>query len=319
MVTVNASAFHEQSVMHVDRSKGRVIGVALRVALLSWMTAMVTLLVFVLLTIPQQKKMLFRNLESKANGVAVSLHDAAAGAAINEDFASVVSASEIMIKGDPEIDFLIVMKNDGFSLLVERTGWRAEPYIELYWSPAERKPASEITKVPRFDRRVFHYAQPFDYSGIQWGWIHVGFPGRIRPERGGFVRNTVFLGIGCIVFSLFSSLLYANRLVRPILRLREIVRRIAGGDLSVRAETFRQDELGSLAKSVNTMTDALLRRDRILERRPLCRPAVPGDLAMGEGHRSRSGQDRGSLRRQPRLYFRKPRGRFRPIVLLPEA
>ncbi len=267
---MNDPAFAEQasvpSEMKPARSNGRAIGIALRVALLSWMTAMATLLVFVLLTVPQQKKVFFRNLESKANGVAVSLHDAAAGAAINEDFASVVSASEIMIKGDPEIDFLIVMKNDGFSLLVERSGWRAEPYIELYWQPAERKPASEIGKVPRFDRRVFHYAQPFDYSGIQWGWIHVGLSLEDYDRNvAALYENTMLLGIGCIIFSLFSSLLYANRLVRPILRLREIVRRIAGGDLSVRAETFRQDELGSLARSVNTMTDALLRRDRILE------------------------------------------------------
>jgi hypothetical protein len=43
------------------------------------------------------------------------------------------------------------------------------------------------------------------------------------------------------------------------------VERIAGGDLSVRADRGRNDELGSLAESVNTMTESLLQRDQILE------------------------------------------------------
>jgi two-component system, NtrC family, sensor kinase len=78
-------------------------------------------------------------------------------------------------------------------------------------------------------------------------------------------RNTFFLALGCIMFSLLASLLYARQLVRPILRLRRVVQRIAGGDLTVRADVNGRDELGILALSVNTMTEALLRRDRILE------------------------------------------------------
>ncbi len=249
-----------------NRSKRRPIGIALRIALLSWIVAMCTLLIFVMVTIPQQKRIFLRNLESKANGVAVSLHDTAAGAAINEDFASVVTATETMIKGDPDIDFLIVMKNDGFSLVIEQTGWRAESAIGEYWLPPERAPAGAIATVPRFDRRVFHFAQPFDYSGIQWGWIHVGLSLEDYERNvAALYLNTLLLALGCVAFSLLSSLAYARRLVRPILRLRQVVRQIAGGDFSVRADWVRRDEFGSLAASVNTMTEALMRRDRILE------------------------------------------------------
>lgn len=248
------------------RDKRGGMGIAMRIALFSWMVALGTLLIFVFVTIPQQKETFLANLESKANGLAVSLHDVAAGAAVNEDYASVVSAAQTLLAGDPDLDFLIVMKNDGFSLLIEQTGWRADMQADPYWYDRDRRPMGGITTVPVFNRRVFHYAQPFDYSGIQWGWIHVGLSLKGYDHSvADLYRKTVLLALVCIVFSLLASLIYARQMVRPILRLRHLVQRIAGGDLDVRVEMDRHDELGSLADSVNTMAEALLRRDRILE------------------------------------------------------
>ncbi len=248
---------------HIQR---RGLGIALRTALLSWLVTLATLGIFVLMVIPQQKRTFLLNLESKANSVAVSLRDVAAGAAINEDFASVISASQTLLQGDPEIEFLIVMKNDGFALVSDQDGWRVDKGIGPYWHPRQRAAAGSIAMVPGFDQRSFHFAQPFDYSGIEWGWIHVGLSlASYDQSVATLYRNTFFLALGCILFSLLASLLYARQLVRPILRLRRVVQRVADGDLSVRADVIRWDELGVLASSINTMTEALLRRDRILE------------------------------------------------------
>lgn len=240
--------------------------IARRAALLSWFITMITIGIFVLVTIPQQKKNFLENLKSKANGVAVSMHDVSAGAAINEDFASVVSAAQTLLAGDPDIEFLIIMKNTGFSLIIEQNGWRAEPDADAYWLPQDREAESGIRKVPLFNQRIFHFAQPFDYSGIQWGWIHVGLSLKKHDQSvNTLYRNTAILALGCLLFSFLISLIYATWLVQPILKLRRIVEILAGGDFSVRAEMNRQDELGNLATSINTMADALLKRDRILE------------------------------------------------------
>lgn len=240
--------------------------IARRAALLSWLITMITMAVFVMITIPQQKKNFINSLNSKANGVAVSMYDVSAGAAVNEDFASVVSAAQTMLAGDPDLDFLIIVKNTGYSLIIEQTGWKVDPEAGAYWRPHQRKLISGIRTVPLFNRRVFHYAKPFDYSGIQWGWIHVGLSleGYDKSVKD-LYKNTAMLSIGCLLFSFLISLVYAAWLVRPILNLRRIVEVLAGGDFSVRAETTRQDELGNLATSINTMADALLKRDRILE------------------------------------------------------
>ncbi|MBN1141218.1 MAG: HAMP domain-containing protein [Deltaproteobacteria bacterium] len=248
------------------------MGIAMRIAMLSWLVSLTTLISFVFLVSPYQKRMFLQSLEARANSVAVFLQESSGSAAVQEDFASVVTAGQTMLERDRGIDFLIIMKNDGYSLVLEQTQWRVLNEIELdggsdlFWRPAERKAQGSIRIVPRFKRRVFHYAQPFNYLGVEWGWIHIGLSlAEYDRSLAILYRNTVILALACIGFSLLVSLLYARQLVQPILRLRHIVERIAGGDLSVRAERVKQDELGSLAGSVNIMAEALLRRDRILE------------------------------------------------------
>ena len=242
------------------------MGITLRTALWSWLVTLTTLLIFVLVIIPQQKRTFLENLESKAQGIAVSLRDVAAGAVVNEDFSSVVDHCKGMLQGDKVLDHLVITKNDGFSLINERAGWRSESNAGREWRPDKREPTSGIGGVPLFNRRVFHYSQPFDYSGIQWGWLHVGLSleGYDRSVATVYHR-TMILVVLCILLSLGASLVYAKRLVQPILNLQGIVKKVASGDLSVRAEIDRRDELGSLADSTNLMTEALLRGDKILQ------------------------------------------------------
>jgi len=253
--------------MILEKLKHPGLGITLRTTLLSWLVTVATLLIFVGVSIPQQKRIFLEYLESKASGVAVSLHDVAASDTVNEDYSSVVSHCTEMLKGDPSLDYIIITKNDGFSLICDRTGkWRVEDKVDKYWWPDQREPASGIGTVPLFNRRVFHYSKPLDYSGIQWGWIHVGLSLQSYDRNVDTVyKRTGLLAVGCILLSLLASGLYASWLVRPILALRQVVRKVADGDLSVRAKVDRGDELGQLATSVNSMTEALLHRDRILQ------------------------------------------------------
>lgn len=244
------------------------MGISLRIALITWLVAMVTLCSFVLLTIPQQKKLLFKHRESKANSVAVSLHDVAAGAAINEDYASVVMACQTLLDGDKDIVFLIVMRNDGFSMVTRQGHWAVNPDVGPFWKPAKREFYNAVSNTPLYDRPVFHHAEPFGYSGIEWGWIHVGLSlDNYNKSVQLIYRSTLLWVLQCAILSLLVSILNARMLVKPILRLQEMVRIIAGGDLSVRTEINREDELGSLARSVNVMAEALQDTRNTLEQR----------------------------------------------------
>jgi signal transduction histidine kinase/CheY-like chemotaxis protein/HAMP domain-containing protein len=213
-----------------------------------------------------QKRTYLENLESKAQGVVASLQNVTSGAVVNDDFSSVVDYCTEVLKGDPALDCVIITKNDGFSVIIERTQWRFETKAGAVWRPQQRAVTSGIGQMPLFQRRVFFYHQPFDYSGIQWGWIHVGLSLQNYDRSvAAMYQRTGILAIFCIALSLLASVVYAKHLVHPILRLQQVVQQVAGGDLTVRAAVHRGDELGVLATSINAMTDALQRRGLFLE------------------------------------------------------
>ncbi|ACB77407.1 ATP-binding protein [Opitutus terrae] len=241
------------------------IGITLRTALLSWLVSLATLMIFVAVILPLQKRIFLENLESKARGVAASLRDITAGAAINEDYSSVIEHCREMLQADDSLAYLVITKSDGFSLVQNRSGWRTSTASTSEWRPERRVPLSEIRPSSLGPERVFHFSQPFDYSGIEWGWLHVGLSLKdYNRSVATLYQRTGLLAIICVVVSMLGSTVYARWLVGPILDLRRTVQRVAGGDLSVRASIQLSDELGSLAGSVNAMTEALLRRDQIL-------------------------------------------------------
>jgi signal transduction histidine kinase len=240
-------------------------GIARRTMLLTWTITLVTLSIFVAFMLPEEKRDLRDGLESKANGVAVALQGEVAEAAISEDYSSVVDHAMQVLKGDKSVDFLVITKNDGLSIVVERKGWRIEHKSERYWYPETRRPFSELGVVPMFNRRVFHYAVPFDYSSIQWGWIHVGLSLDSYDQSARQVNlRTGLLAVVCILISLLASVLYARHVVRPILQLQAVVERVAGGDLTARAAISSRDEIERLAGAFNQMADMILRRDHEL-------------------------------------------------------
>ncbi len=271
-------------------------GIARRTVVLAWTITLVTLGIFVAVLLPEQKRDLRAGLESKASGVAVALQGEVAEAAISEDYSSVVEHAMEVLKGDNAVDFLVITKNDGMSVVIDRKGWRTEPKIDRYWYPQLRRPSSELGYVPMFNRRVFHYAVPFDYSSIEWGWIHVGLSLDTYDESARQVNlRTGILAIVCVLVSLVASIIYAGRFVRPILQLQAVVERVASGELTARADIRSEDEIEQLANAFNEMADMILHRDeelsegkrhlerRVAERTQELREQVNAkDLALAE-------------------------------------
>ena len=240
-------------------------GITARISGLSWTIALFSLMVFVAASIPDQKREIEDNLRSKARGIAASLREGVASAAVTEDYSDLVERCVQAMAGDDTIDFLVIAKNDGFSLVVERRSWHTAQ-LGVFWRPAESAPLGRIETVPLFGKREFRYATPYSYSSIPWGWINVGLSLNTY-DRGvaGLYRRTALLAVVCIAGSLLASVIFARRLVRPMWRLQAMIGRIAEGDLSARASIRGAREIESLAQSFNTMADSLWQRDEILE------------------------------------------------------
>jgi two-component system, NtrC family, sensor kinase len=240
-------------------------GFAVRIFGLSWLVSILTLSIFVIAIIPEQKLDLQDALRSKALGISSLLQKVTAGAALSEDYRSVVDHCAQVLAGDRAIDYIVVTRNDGLSAIVERKSWRVET-LGGFWRPAERQAAGGIQVVPDLGRRVFHFSKPFDYSAIQWGWIHVGVSlSAYDHSVSRIYQRTWWIAVLCLALSLLLSVVYARLQVRPIRSLQAAAGQIEKGDLSARAVLDGGEEIESLAWSFNTMAESLSQRNQILE------------------------------------------------------
>ena len=240
-------------------------GITARISGLSWMIALFSLLIFVCASVPEQKHEIEDTLRSKSRGIAASLQEGLARAAVTEDYSELVERCVQTMAADDTIYFLVLAKNDGFSLLVERRAWRTAQ-LGPFWRPTGSGPVSAVEVVPVFGKRVFRFATPYSYSSIPWGWVNVGLS-LDTYDRGvaQLYRRTALLAVVCMAASLLASVIFARRLVRPMWRLQHMVGKIAEGDLSARASVRGAQEIESLAQSFNTMADSLWQRGEILE------------------------------------------------------
>jgi signal transduction histidine kinase len=75
-------------------------------------------------------------------------------------------------------------------------------------------------------------------------------------------------GIGLVIVLALGLWVYLRRSVlRPILRVADATEAVAAGDLTVHVPANREDELGTLARAFNDMTDALRRSHDQLDQR----------------------------------------------------
>lgn len=68
-------------------------------------------------------------------------------------------------------------------------------------------------------------------------------------------RSTLLVTFLAAIFSLLLSLLLTDILSQPILRLKKTAEQVAAGNFNTRAEVWANDEIGSLAISINHMID----------------------------------------------------------------
>lgn len=78
---------------------------------------------------------------------------------------------------------------------------------------------------------------------------------RVEAAMAAGTRSVTFVTILAAVGSIFLALFFTHLLTRPILELRKTAEKVAGGEYQIRANVWADDEIGSLAASVNQMID----------------------------------------------------------------
>lgn len=79
------------------------------------------------------------------------------------------------------------------------------------------------------------------------------------PQSSNFVRTAVTLLLSLLIIGSILIVVAARYLVKPIKQMNEAAIAMAGGNFKIRLPDNRGDELGQLAKSMNTMAQSLSR------------------------------------------------------------
>jgi nitrogen fixation/metabolism regulation signal transduction histidine kinase len=84
--------------------------------------------------------------------------------------------------------------------------------------------------------------------------------------RGDVLRLTLLIGAAALVVALLAALWLSGRIARPVGRVADAARRVAGGDLDDPVPVTSSDEVGALAEAFNAMTaDLRASRERAVQ------------------------------------------------------
>lgn len=125
---------------------------------------------------------------------------------------------------------------------------------------------------------------PLQIDGLNWVIVaHIDAAEAFQPVTA-FTRNVVISLLAIILAVSLLSLLLAQVFTRPINRLVEAVRRLAGGDLSVQVPQHSRDEIGALGSAFNDMAASLrVKQDLIdaqaAENQKLLHTLMPASVA----------------------------------------
>ncbi len=241
-----------------------------RTARLSGIVSMLTIVLFAIVLIPYQEELLITRLASTAEVVATSIDQVVVTSIVIEDYSTVIEHCQKVVAERPSVAFIVITRKDGFSLINLATEWRHESLDNTWSAPHDltggQKPSFKQSKLVQ--KEVFHYAYPLSYSGIDWGWIHVGLATEsFHHDLNEIYMRTILLAIFCICIGAAISIVFSRRLVQPVLQLNTIAQRIGAGDLNSRANIHSGDEVELLANDFNAMTDALQKSYAELEAR----------------------------------------------------
>lgn len=233
-------------------------GILFRIVTLIWIVIISTILIFTFAIIPFQRELLINRLGSEAKSVVTSIEQVTATAIITEDYSFVVDHCIKVVKDRSAILYVVITRKDGFSLIHAGGQWKSKQLNGL-WKPILTLPIKgKFIKSNLVNKELFHYTSPFSYSGIDWGWIHIGLSlDKFYTDLKVVYNRTLWLAILCISIGLIISFLFARRLTKPVQLLNQIIERVGTGDLSARIDISTGDEIESLANSFNKMTEEL--------------------------------------------------------------
>ncbi len=212
-------------------------------------------IVFSLLIIPMQKSAFQQIMFTQSETISKSIVMACSDAIVNKDYSFIVEYINAVIKNNSSIHYIILSPKDGDKIWIGHGQWKLIDKI-----PDVVQESQEITSkiITDHNKKVFYFIYPIQFSGIYWGWLHIGF----STEQYDDYINSMYFNIMYItgipsIFMLFAGYLFSRWISDPIKMISQLATKVASGNLTVRSKIMRNDEIGMLSDSFNQMINSL--------------------------------------------------------------
>jgi signal transduction histidine kinase len=164
-----------------------------------------------------------------------------------------------------------------------------DPHLERIFALAQGRPAGQVIVANREDDEFLAITE---LSGPAWYLVTV-FPHSI-VTAGAFATARLILVLGAVALLLEIGILFwalRRQVAEPLKRLIGATRQVASGRFDARLEVDRDDEIGQLARSFNTMAGELDARETSLSERSASLAEVNQQLARELEQRERIEQE----------------------------
>jgi signal transduction histidine kinase len=215
-------------------------------------------LFFAFMAIPMQKEAFNQIMLTQAETVSRSIVQASSDALISRDYGFIVEHNVEVLKNNTSIFYVLVSPNAGETILVNQKSWRLLDKVDDELLSLEGPDI--VYKILSYEGfyNVYHFVYPINFSGVQWGWLHIGFS---TEQYNNLIDNMYKQIIYIVGLSLLIIMavgyFFARWISRPVTEISQLATQVAGGDLTVRSNIKRQDEIGVLSESFNRMIDSL--------------------------------------------------------------
>jgi len=233
----------------------------------------VTLLVFSFFFNRQQEHMVIQVMEAQARTVARSIALLSSDAMVTNDQGLILENNLNILKKSPNIRYIAIVPRHGETIVSRPNSWRIESLPPMLQAMQKNRSLYAIINSPLDGgEEVFHYVYPLEFNGFEWGWLHLGFStAQIKQMRQAVLRQELIIAGFILLSALLGAYIFSRWLTIPIIKLNEAAKAAARGSLEV-VESRRQDEIGELVDSFNTMIrklrekqDQLRATNRLLE------------------------------------------------------
>ncbi len=215
--------------------------------------------IFVYILSENQKNSLYDAIYEQAKTIASSIKLVTADSMLIYDYSFIVEHSLKVLESNNELKYILFNDNKDTNIFIDRKSWSLIENVPENISSLQKETIKHsIIKSDLFEKSVFHLTYPVDFTGIQWGWVNIGFSmEKIRQETLKIYSNAFIIYIIILLISAIFSYYFAKWLVKPIVSLNDASMKIAKGDMEVQVVEDRKDELGELTQNFNMMAKQL--------------------------------------------------------------